>query len=372
MCGIFGVLGDVPTLDMSEDVISSCLDTIAHRGPDARGIAKFSSEHSSGFLGHVRLSIIDLSGGQQPMASDDSNVLLSFNGEIYNYLILKDELLEKGYHFRGSSDTEVLLNAYREWGVDCLGKLRGMFAFAIWDAVKGSLIIARDQFGKKPIFYTEKNGLFFFASEIKALQAIPNTTYSLNKAQLKNYLICRYVPSPETFINEIKKLPAGSYMECRNGEKTIVSFFKPAEAAPARNLLDRPSAVSQFLQILDESVRLRMAADVPYGAFLSGGIDSSAIVALMSEHSSKTVKTFSVGFNNTEYSELGYARVIAKHFSTDHHEVVISQDDLIELLPEVIAYRDAPVCEPSDIPIYLLAMATWSFMIYLMPGILRK
>lgn len=355
MCAIFGFISSASNSSISAWDAENCLSQMSHRGPDQQGLKAFRSRDAAGILGHARLSIIDLSGGKQPMLSADGNCLLSFNGEIYNYLALKEQLKEKGHVFLEQSDTEVLLHAYQEWGADCLDRLRGMFAFAIWDLAKESLLVARDQFGKKPVFYLEHNNTLYFASEIKALQEIPGAELSFNRAQLRNYTVYRHVPSPETFITEIKKLPAGSFLrwECRALE--IKKYFVPSDAGTLVKRVTAGEAVRKFWDILDESVYLRMAADVPFGAFLSGGIDSSAIVALMSKHSTQQVKTFSIGFNETEYSELQYAAVIANRYDTDHHELVVSQDDLIELLPEVIRFRDAPVCEPSDIPIYLLS-----------------
>lgn len=355
MCGIFGLITQQSNITISPEEGESCLFEMTHRGPDAHGLEPFNAANGKGMLGHVRLSIIDLAGGQQPMYSADHNTLLSFNGEIYNYLSLKKELIELGHVFTEHSDTEVLLHAYQEWGSGCLARLRGMFAFAIWDSGRGCLFIARDQFGKKPLFYLHHEDTLYFASEIKALLKIPGLQLDFNSAQLMNYAIYRYVPSPSTFISEIMKLPAGASLTWKNGTTEIQSYFSPPDAQPSVTKAPAIDTVKQFWNILDESVHLRMAADVPFGAFLSGGIDSSAIVALMSTHSNQKVKTFSIGFNESEYSELEYAAVIAKQFKTEHHELVVSQDDLMALLPEVIRYRDAPVCEPSDIPIYLLA-----------------
>jgi asparagine synthase (glutamine-hydrolysing) len=340
---------------MSRDDVRFCLREMSHRGPDANGIEEFTAAKACGYLGHVRLSIIDLAGGKQPMCSANGSLLLSFNGEIYNYLALKKQLVEKGHNFFEQSDTEVLLHAYQEWGESCVDRLRGMFAFAIWDANENSLFIARDQFGKKPLFYMQHEGTLYFASEIKALQKVPGLKLTFNSSQLNNYAIYRYVPSPDTFIDQIHKLPAGSYLVWKCGDFQISRYFVPPDADAVLSKMAPEQAVKKFWDILDESVELRMSADVPFGAFLSGGIDSSAIVALMSKHSAQKVKTFSIGFKEGEYSELGYAAVIAEQFETDHQEFVVSQDDLMELLPEVIRYRDAPVCEPSDIPIYMLA-----------------
>ena len=355
MCGIFGFVKNSVAGGISQEDAELCLQELSHRGPDASGITTFASSRASGTLGHVRLSIIDLSGGRQPMRSPEGNLLLSYNGEIYNYLSLKQELIAAGHEFIEQSDTEVLLHAYQEWGAACVKRLRGMFAFAIWDMQSESLFLARDQFGKKPLFYMRRDGVLYFASEIKALQKIPNASLSFNASQLANYSIYRYVPSPQTFITEIEKLPAGSQLVWRDGQIEIDRYFLPPQAEPIPVRMSQSCAIKRFWKTLDESVRLRMAADVPFGAFLSGGIDSSAIVALMSNHSGQNIKTFSIGFGEEEYSELRYAAVVARHFNTDHHEFLVTQDDLMELLPEVIRYRDAPVCEPSDIPIYLLS-----------------
>jgi asparagine synthase (glutamine-hydrolysing) len=355
MCGIFGFVERGAGGGLGPEQAQVCLQAMSHRGPDASAMEAFSSSQASGVLGHLRLSIIDLSGGAQPMHSADGQLLLSFNGEIYNYLGLKQELIGKGHEFLDHSDTEVLLHAYQEWGEACVRRLRGMFAFAIWDARSESLFIARDHFGKKPLFHMQCGDTLYFASEIKALQRVPHAPFHFNAAQLRNYVVYRYVPSPETFISEIKKLPAGTFLVWQGGRIRTEKYFSPPEAAPAQAAMTPERATRRFWELLDESVRLRMAADVPFGAFLSGGIDSSAVVALMSDHSSQKVKTFSIGFAESEYSELGHAGVIAEQFKTDHHEFTVSQDDLMEFLPEVVRYRDAPVCEPSDIPIYLLA-----------------
>jgi len=355
MCGIFGAVTTSQFSLMSTRDAERCLLTMDHRGPDASGLESFNGPDASCILGHVRLSIIDLAGGRQPMSTVDTNVVLTFNGEIYNYVELKAQLASKGHKFSDNSDTEVLLHAYEEWGEDCVSRLRGMFAFAIWDAGKQYLFLARDHFGKKPLFYTEQNGVLFFASEIKALQAVPGLELTFNKEQLGNYAVYRYVPSPATFIREIEKLPAGSKLTWRNGKVEVHRYFKPPCAHTQKRSISAVSAVDEFWRILDEAVHLRMASDVPFGAFLSGGIDSSAVVALMHKHSSQKVKTFSIGFSEIEYSELEQAGLIARQFSTDHHELVVSQDDLMSVLPELVRYRDAPICEPSDIPIFMLA-----------------
>lgn len=356
MCGIFALIhgrdgADTPRLDFEKG-----LSLLSHRGPDSTGVAPIGSEDRvRGFLGHKRLSIIDLEGGKQPMVDDQSGLVLTYNGEIYNFKQLRADLVKDGYHFADQSDTEVILKAYHRWGADCVRRFRGMFAFAIWDPRKKELFVARDHFGKKPIFYVQRGSSLYVASEIKALLSLPELDFSLDYSVVRNYLVYRYVPGPDTLIKEIKKLPPGSTMRWREGRCDIHCFHSPAEADAAEIPVEGPDLVERFWDHLDEAVELRMQSDVPFGAFLSGGIDSSAVVALMSRHNQKRVKTFSVGFAEASYSELAYAKTVSDYFSTDHHELMVSHKDLIELLPDMIRYRDAPVSEPSDIPIYLLA-----------------
>jgi asparagine synthase (glutamine-hydrolysing) len=331
---------------------------IAHRGPDDEGFLETSTRDRAIRVGlaHRRLSIIDLSTGHQPMSNEDGSVQIVFNGEIYNFQGLRDELISHGHTFRTKSDTETIVHAYEEWGPDCVSRFRGMFAFAIWDANRDRLFIARDRYGKKPLFLYQKNGVLLFASEIKAILAFPGVEREVDHAALWDYFSYRYVPAPATLLRGIRKLMPGSYLICERGNATETRYFLPADqAAPIAEPIP-PDPVGSFLEKLDEAVRIRMISDVPFGAFLSGGIDSSAVVALMSRHSNLPVKTFSVGFTEAAYSELSYARAIAEQFGTDHHELTVSQDHLMEHLPALVRFRDAPVAEPSDIPIYLLSV----------------
>ena len=354
MCGIFGSVGVSGKGLLDEEAIMNCLETMRHRGPDARGCREIHGDSSAGYLAHVRLAIIDLQGGSQPLADESQRYTLTFNGEIYNYRELRDELKELGHSFRDNSDTEVLLRAYQQWDRACLDKIRGMFAFAVWDVEEEALFLARDHFGKKPVFYSTREHDLVFASEIKSLLELPDRKFRLNCEQLANYCVYRYVPAPATFVAEIEKLPPGSYMVWSKGRVEIKRYYLPPDCKnSAAKAVDSP--VREFWGLLHASVKSRMVSDVPYGAFLSGGIDSSAIVALMAHESDKPVKTFSIGFEESEYSELVYAKTIADYFDTDHTEIVVSQDDLMEKLPEVVMYRDAPVSEPSDIPILMLS-----------------
>lgn len=331
-------------------------EAIKHRGPD--DFNYYESEDDKGNyigLGHRRLSIIDIDTGKQPLTNEDDSLFLVFNGEIYNYLELRETLVAKGHTFKTLSDSEVIIHAYEEYGKDCVDHFRGMFAFAIWDCVKDELYLARDRFGKKPLFYKQINGSILFSSEIKSFTALSQLKSYVNRDVICDYLVYRYVPGPYTLYKGIYKLEPGSYAIYHAGTLKQQRYYDPFDkrALSSKQLIKDP--IDAFLAILRESVQLRMISDVPFGAFLSGGIDSSAIVGLMTEFSKSPVKTFSVGFQESNYSELKYAEAVAKNFKTDHHELVVSHEDLMEHLPELIHFRDAPVSEPSDIPIYLLS-----------------
>jgi len=356
MCGIAGYL----TTDFRDDLGGSLREmarAIAHRGPDGEGF--FEALASNGAcrvgLAHRRLAIIDLATGQQPMGNADGSVQIVFNGEVYNFQALREELIARGYSFRTRSDTETVVHAYEEWGPACVSRLRGMFAFAIWDKNRERLFLARDRYGKKPLFLYERDGLLLFASEIKAILAFPGIQPEVDRAAIWEYFSYRYVPAPATLFCGIRKLMPGSYLVAEAGRLTETRYFWPADRKALSSGAVSPDPVDDFLNRLDEAVRIRMISDVPFGAFLSGGIDSSAVVGLMSRHSSLPVKTFSAGFTESAYSELGYARTIAQYFKTDHHELRVSQHDLMQHLPALVRSRDAPVSEPSDIPIYLLS-----------------
>ena len=356
MCGIAGYLSTRAREDLSQ-ALSRMTAVIAHRGPDDVGY--FESISADGRarvgLGHRRLSIIDLCGGHQPLANLDGSLQIVFNGEIYNFEALRAELSARGHAFRTCSDTEAIVHAYEEWDTDCVLRLRGMFAFAIWDARRARLFLARDRFGKKPLFVYMDNGTLLFASEIKALLQFPGVVPRINNAALWDYFRYRYVPGPATLFTGVRKLMPGSWMLCDANGTRESRFYLPPDGTSLGRPLDCPDPVGAFLDLLEESVRIRMMSDVPFGAFLSGGIDSSAVVALMSRHSRLPVKTFSVGFAESAYSELAHARTIADLFRTEHHELVVSQAHLLEHLPALTRLRDAPVAEPSDIPIYLLS-----------------
>lgn len=357
MCGVAGWVVQSASM-LREANLRQMTDALAHRGPDGAGWFRASTrdQHHSVALGHRRLSIIDLAGGHQPMVDATGDIAISYNGEIYNFQELRRELIGLGRRFRTQSDTEVVLNAYCQWGSRCLNRLRGMFAFALWDGSCERLLLARDRFGKKPLFLLERPDGFAFASEIKALLALPGAARRFDSAALPLYLAYRYVPTPRTFFDGVRKLPPGSYLVWERGRLIEERYYTPPDAEVVGDGFP-PGAdlAAELLGRLDEAVRIRMVSDVPFGAFLSGGIDSSAVVGLMARHSAHPIATFSVGFAERRYSELAYAEEVARHFRTNHHELTIRQDDVISDLSIVTRFRDAPVSEPSDVPIYRLS-----------------
>jgi asparagine synthase (glutamine-hydrolysing) len=354
MCGIAGGIVNAKSL-MSGATLERMLQAIEHRGPDGHGTRELAGPADwRVYLGHRRLAIIDPEGARQPMCDDAAQLALTFNGEIYNFRELRAGLEAMGHRFTRDSDTEVLLRAYEQWGDRCVERLRGMFAFVIWDGRNQRLFMARDRFGEKPLFLLEADDGVYFASEIKSLLQLPRPKPEVNLSAVWDYLAYRYVPGPRTLFRGIRKLAPGTCATWQAGKLTERRYWIAPDRSAQKHSDLNGNAVPAFLDKLDEAVRLQMVSDVPFGAFLSGGLDSSTIVALMTRHNSK-VKTFSVGFTEGAYSELGYASVVARHFKTDHHELEVDSKDLIEHLPKLVGYRDAPVTEPSDIPIYMLA-----------------
>jgi len=357
MCGIAGAIAP-PSSNVTQETIGRMLDRLAHRGPDGHGIVEYATAQGSRvLLGHRRLAIIDPEGGKQPMCDAAAGLAITFNGEIYNFRELRDQLEACGYRFAVHSDTEVLLRAYQHWGERVVERLRGMFAFAIWDSRAERLFLARDRFGEKPLFLCEVNGGLYFASEIKALLELPFAKPGVDLSAVWDFLAYRYVPGPKTLFEGVRKLPPGTCAVWEKGKLTERRYWSPPDGqarGTRREARGEGEMVDEFLSRLDDSVKTQMVSDVPFGAFLSGGLDSSTIVALMTRHNSQ-VKTFSVGFGEGGYSELAYANVVARHFGTRHHELTVGFDDIVANLPKLVGFRDAPVSEPSDIPIYMLA-----------------
>ncbi|HWL62091.1 MAG TPA: asparagine synthase (glutamine-hydrolyzing) [Steroidobacteraceae bacterium] len=332
------------------------LDAIAHRGPDDQGTYYFQSRQvpHEVMLGHRRLAIIDPDGARQPMHDDGTGISLVFNGEIYNFRALRAELLRHGYQFTRDSDTEVLLRAYQHWGEQVVHHLRGMFAFAISDPRKRTVLFARDRFGEKPLFLCQRGRNLYFASEIKALLQVPGITATVDQQSVWDYLAYRYVPAPGTLFKGIFKLMPGTLAVWDGASLRQTRYWTSPDRSHLLTGEEAGDPVEGFTRRLEEAVALQMVSDVPFGAFLSGGLDSSTIVALMSRHN-PSVMTFSVGFRETAYNELPYAAEVARQYNTRHHELVVTHEEVIERLAGLVGQRDAPVSEPSDIAMHLLA-----------------
>jgi asparagine synthase (glutamine-hydrolysing) len=356
MCGIFGWALSGSNRQNWETLVRTT-DLMSHRGPDGSGywLRETSDGQFQIGFGHRRLSIIDIDGGAQPMASEDGRFILTFNGEIYNYIELRQELAALGHRFRTTSDTEVLIESFRAWDLDAISRFRGMFAFALWDSETQRLMFARDAFGKKPLFLAERPGALLFGSEIEPLVQFPGFDRAFNSEAFGHYLLNRYVPGPCTFFRAVKKLQPGHFAVWQSGKLAITQYFTPPLATTAPDVTSFEEAVGMFESTFDEAVRIRMRSDAPFGAFLSGGIDSSAVVATMVKHSAERVRTFSVGFRETEYSELDHARTIAHQFGTDHRELVVEPEAFMDSWSTAVRRRGAPVSEASDIPIFILS-----------------
>ncbi len=359
MCGIAGWIAR-KDIGLADAAAKAMADAIAHRGPDGDGTyfadARFSDSRQGwrvGF-GHRRLSIIDLAGGAQPMIAADGTAV-TYNGEIYNYLELKKELQALGAVFRTDSDTEILLLGYRHWGDGFVRRLAGMFAFSLWDPVNDRLLIVRDRFGKKPVFLYRRDGLIAFSSEIKAILALPGVERKLDREALGLYFAFRYVPGPRTFFQGIVKLGAGQMLVWDKGKVAVSTYYTPPDAQPRPDAPLPADPVAEFERLLDQAVTRRLIADVPLGAFLSGGLDSSTVVALMARRTGRPVSTYSIGFAEEQYSELPHASLVAKQLGCDHHPVLFSTKELIDGMADATRFRDAPVSEPADLPILLLS-----------------
>lgn len=360
MCGIAGIVG-VSGGSADTSRLLAMREAMNHRGPDGSGL--WQDETRRVGLAHRRLAIIDLTpAGAQPMGSDDGRVQLVYNGEVYNHLDLRVQLEAAGYRFASRSDTEVLLHGYREWGgPGLLDRLVGMFAFAIWDTERETLFLARDRIGIKPLYFWQGGGEFLFASETKALLADAAVPREACPVAAWHYLSFLVPPAPMTTFRGIYKLPAGHFMEVRPGGPAAVRrWWDPVDSAPLDIdpviYEDEDACAQEVIRRLELSIERRMMSDVPFGVFLSGGIDSSANVALMARHMDRPVETFSVGFKDHEaYNELDYARLVARRFGTNHHEVVIDERDLQDYLPDLVRQQDEPIADWVCVPLYYVS-----------------
>lgn len=347
MCGFTGWF----RLDMEpaarRPLLSDMCAAIAHRGPDDQG---FYADNDVG-LGFQRLSIVDLESGHQPMATDDGRIVISFNGEIFNHVELRDEMTRSGQHFRTRSDTEVILRLYESLGIDGLTRLNGMFAIAIWDTRQGALHLVRDRLGVKPLYYAKVDKALVFGSEIKSILASRRIEKSINRRAVWDYLTYRYVPAPHTMWNGIFKLPPAHRLEFRLGdaEPRVSRWWDMPMITPATEKTGAEYE-EEFRCLFEDAVKLRLQADVPVGITLSGGLDSSAVVAAAG---ARFLHTFSVAFaDSPETDELAYARMVAKEFSTQHHEVIIDESDFLGFLPDFAWYSDEPLADLASVPLY--------------------
>ena len=359
MCGICGVYeysAAVPAV--SESLIERMRDTMPHRGPDDAGVY-VTADRRLGF-GHRRLAIVDLSpAGHNPMPNEDRTVWITFNGEIYNHETLRRGLLEKGHTYRSRTDTETILHLYEERGLDFVHDLEGDFAIALWDANKKRLVLARDRIGVKPLYYAASGGRLLFASEIKAILEHPAVSREMDEESLYHYLTFLTTPAPRTLFAGIHKLPAGCLLVCDQGGDIKVTRYWDAIVARPEEPLSAAATAAEVRRLLTESIEKRMMSDVPFGVFLSGGVDSTANVALMAQLMSRPVSTFTVGFKDApEFNEIEEARSVAREYRTDHHEILISQDELIDFLPDMIFHQDEPIADPVCVPLYYVSKLT--------------
>jgi asparagine synthase (glutamine-hydrolysing) len=366
MCGICGIVYHDPARRVSEELVTRMSDTIRHRGPDDGGVYVKANVG----LGFRRLSIIDLSPtGHQPITNEDGSAWIVFNGEIYNYPELRDELLAKGHIFRSRTDTETILHLWEEEGERCVERLRGMFAIAIWDSHRQTLFLARDREGKKPLFYAMLHDRLLFGSEIKTILQDPDFKREPDLEAIHHYLAYQSVPAPYCAFKGIRKLPPAHYLLIKNGSASLHRYWKLSYTQKLS--MDGPDAEEKLkVEIIDrlrEAVRIRLMSDVPLGAFLSGGVDSSIIVALMAGLMDQPVKTFSIGFTYEEYNELPYARMVAERYGTEHHEFIVTPDAQA-IIPELVWHYNEPFADSSAIPTYYVSKMARQYVTVVLTG----
>jgi asparagine synthase (glutamine-hydrolysing) len=345
MCGITGVFHFDHNRQVDQQRLKTMSDIIEHRGPDGEG---FYINDNVG-LAHRRLSIIDLSLGTQPMYSDDKKLVIVFNGEIYNYIEVQAELMELGHKFKTSSDTEVIIRAYQQWGIQCQDKFNGMWSFALWDDNKKHLFISRDRLGEKPLYYGVFENTLLFGSEIKSIDAF-GVNLKPDPEMLELYLFLGYIPEPYSFYKGVSKLKAGHYLIVKESGVKTHKYWDLPEVDESDLITGQHEVVEQFADLFTDSVKLRMRSDVAYGAFLSGGLDSSSIVSVMSQTSNKPVETFTIGFNEEKFDERDKANIIASRFNTNHHEHVVAFETFDQSLKNILFHYDEPFADPAAIP----------------------
>ena len=363
MCGICGRMNFDPGAKIDAGMLSSMLASISHRGRDDEGVHLASNVG----LGHRRLAIIDLNTGHQPLSNEDGAVWIVFNGEVYNYQELRSFLLSKGHVFKTQTDTEVIVHLYEELGPQCVERLRGMFAFAIWDARSKTLFIARDRLGIKPLYYYLDHRFLSFASEIKALLTDPDVNREIAPEIIDRFLTFFYLPGEETLFQGVRKLLPGHYLIARNGHAEIRKYWD-LEFNKNENLSQK-EAERRLLDLLAETVDIHMIADVPVGVLLSGGVDSTAVLSFAVERTDKKVSTYTVGFSGTEVAdERPFARMVADQFGTEHHDITITAADFAACMPRYIWHMEEPVCEPPAIALYYVSKLARNYVKVLLSG----
>ncbi|MGA9977138.1 MAG: asparagine synthase (glutamine-hydrolyzing), partial [Candidatus Sulfotelmatobacter sp.] len=349
MCGIAGIVSANPGDRLDAETIHRMCQSIVHRGPDDEGLYV---KDGTG-LGMRRLSIIDVAGGHQPVFNEDKSIWIVFNGEIYNFPELRSELESRGHRFSTHSDTEVIVHLYEEMGAECVQKLRGMFAFALYDQREKRLLLARDRFGKKPLHYALDGGRLYFGSEIKAILAVVPELARVNQEALLQYMYFGYIPDPATAFTPIQKLPPGHLLEFEKGQIRQRKYWDLPQYST-----HQPRSEEECLEELEwrlaEAVRMRLISDVPLGALLSGGTDSSTVVALMARASSSPVKTFTIGFKHDDFNESNYARIVAERFGTDHHELIL-EPNVVETVETLTRSLEEPFGDSSMLPTYYVS-----------------
>jgi asparagine synthase (glutamine-hydrolysing) len=364
MCGICGKLNFERGASVKPALIRSMMDMIRHRGPDDNGT--FAASEVG--LGFVRLSIIDLSTGHQPLSNEDGTIWIVFNGEIYNYRELRSFLLSKGHVFKTQSDTEVIVHLYEDLGPQCVERLRGMFAFAIWDENAKTLFLARDRVGIKPLYYSLTDKTLVFASEIKAILADPSIDRELAPEIIDRFLTFLYVPGEETLLKGVHKLAPGHYLLVKNGKAELRQYWDLQFSKPS-NLLSLDDAEKELSNLLAESVELHMIADVPVGVLLSGGVDSTAVLSFAAERTDKEISSYTVGFSDSGVAdERPYAKLAAETFGTQHHDMTITAGDFAEFLPQYVWHMEEPVCEPPAVAMYYVSKLAKNYVKVLLSG----
>jgi asparagine synthase (glutamine-hydrolysing) len=364
MCGICGIFHFGSSQHTDGTALLEMNQQIIHRGPDDAG----SLISDAAGLAMRRLSIIDIKTGHQPLSNEDGSIWIVYNGEIYNHADLREKMLARGHSYRTNSDTESIVHLYEEYGQDCVKHLRGMFAFVIWDKLRRTLFGARDRLGIKPFYYRLQEGTFIFGSEIKALLAYPGVSAEFNAAVLPEYLAFGYVAGEGTFFSGIRKLPAGHTLELSENGKLSIRRYWDLSVADDPQARERNYYVRHYRELLEDAVSSHLMSDVPLGVFLSGGLDSSAVAALTAKSRREPIQTFAVGYAEQAYSELPYARIVADHIGSQHHEIQVTRQQFFDSLPEVIWHEDEPVCWTSSVALYHLARFTREHVTVVLTG----